>query len=643
MAKPPAKYVPLAPQVYAYLHDVAGPSLKKNLWDQPLAGLGNAVIHPIQTAQGLGGLAAAIDSRYLQGIIRANRLQINPAEVARTEAPLHALANQIEAPFTSVDPATRTRHFSTSALQHTLATDPGVLAADAAPFVSGLGALAEGAGLARTAKFLKVVGDVTNPLIGGPKVALKLAKKVTGGAGNAGVHALSGLSRQSPTLVQAAVDAGRSPAGRSAYAAAQQTGDAQTLANKIAAAVKAYKADGIAKLNAGKNAVSGLPVDMGPVNSALADLNADAAKGAGDVLWPEAKREALAKVNAAFAKINADPALQTVEHLDNVKGDLWDLGFPGHGPAADIAKTMGDAVNTSIKAASPEYASLMEASQAGQQVAKSLVADTGGNAKSVASAVAKTLKSLNTPAGGNLLDTLVKYDPSIGPSLAGYASKQVIPTAIAGMQDAGLIGGVGAAATAMHNPLATLIAAPPVLMSSPRVALGAANLAGRVGSALEPLSDAARAAAPALGAAAYPAVAAAGVAQRIEHPEHPDLVEGTVPVPGLAAKPAMSEDAASAGDHDTSVPVSGDIPLPDLAARPTMQDDTQPDPSAQAAGGRITRAAGGQVGMTHEQLVNYLMTRAKQAKRATDNTTKPLLNAPDEAIVKALDVAQQAI
>ena len=180
-------------------------------------------------------------------------------------------------------------------------------------------------------------------------------------------------------------------------------------------------------------------------------------------------------------------------------------------------------------------------------------------------------------------------------------------------------------------------------LSSPRVALGAANLAGRVGSALEPLSDAARAAAPALGAAAYPAAAAAGVAQRTEHPEHPDLVEDTVPVPDLAAKPAMSEDAASAGDHDTSVPVSGDIPLPDFATRPTAQDDTQPDPSAQAAGGRITRAAGGQVGMTHEQLVNHLMTRAKQAKRATDNTTKPLLNAPDEAIVKALDVAQQAI
>ena len=37
------------------------------------------------------------------------------------------------------------------------------------------------------------------------------------------------------------------------------------------------------------------------------------------------------------------------------------------------------------------------------------------------------------------------------------------------------------------------------------------------------------------------------------------------------------------------------------------------------------------------------MNKAKHAKKATDSVTKPLLNAPDEAIVKALDVAQQAI
>ena len=657
MAKPPAKYVPLAPQVYAYLHDVAGPSLKKNLWDQPLAGLGNAAIHPIQTAQGLGGLAAAIDSRYLQGIIRANRLQINPAEVARTEAPLHALANQIEAPFTSVDPATRTRHFSTSALQHTLATDPGVLAADAAPFVPGLGELAEGAGLARTAKVLKVAGDVANPLVGGSKIALKIAKKVTGGAGNAGVHVLSGLSRQSPTLVQAAVDAGRSPAGRAAYATAQQTGDAQGLAKKLSDAISANRASQIAALDAGKNAVSGLPVDMGPVNSALEKINSDAAMGAGTTLWSPARKDVLSRINDAIAKINADPSLQTVKHLGNVKDDLWKLKFEGGGAAADMAGEMGNGVSSALRSTAgggDAYANLMDASQLGQEEVRGLIADTGGKAKSSAASVAKTLRSIGTPAGGNLLDNLSTYDPTIGPSLAGYTSKQLLPNGMATIQDIGaaLLAG---RASLMHHPIMAAAGAPFMALSSPRVALGTAKLAGQVGAFTKPVLDAVgsaaapvldavgSAAAPVLGGAApYVAARGAGLAQEAEHPEHPDLVEDTVYLPDLAAKPAMSEEAASAGDHDTSVPVSEDIPLPDLAARPTMQDDTQPDPSAQAAGGRIMRASGGSVGSVGP-LVDALMSRAKSAKRATDATTKPLLNAPDGAIVHALGVAQEAI
>jgi hypothetical protein len=66
--------------------------------------------------------------------------------------------------------------------------------------------------------------------------------------------------------------------------------------------------------------------------------------------------------------------------------------------------------------------------------------------------------------------------------------------------------------------------------------------------------------------------------------------------------------------------------------------------SSHAAGGRIQRARGGKVDLgAQERLVNKLMNMAKSAKKATDATTEPLLNAPDEAIVKALDVAQQAI
>lgn len=58
---------------------------------------------------------------------------------------------------------------------------------------------------------------------------------------------------------------------------------------------------------------------------------------------------------------------------------------------------------------------------------------------------------------------------------------------------------------------------------------------------------------------------------------------------------------------------------------------------------RLTRKTGGRVGGNVDSLVDDLMGKFRKAKKETDKTTEPLLNAPDEHIVKALDVAQQAI
>jgi hypothetical protein len=66
------------------------------------------------------------------------------------------------------------------------------------------------------------------------------------------------------------------------------------------------------------------------------------------------------------------------------------------------------------------------------------------------------------------------------------------------------------------------------------------------------------------------------------------------------------------------------------------------DVNQQANGGRIMRASGGRTD-NHERLVNRLIEMAAQAKKVTDKTTEPLLNAPDEHIVKALAVANKAI
>jgi hypothetical protein len=60
--------------------------------------------------------------------------------------------------------------------------------------------------------------------------------------------------------------------------------------------------------------------------------------------------------------------------------------------------------------------------------------------------------------------------------------------------------------------------------------------------------------------------------------------------------------------------------------------------------GRVKRASGGKVNSNKKQmLVKRLMDLAEKAKKEVSKNTEPLLNAPDEAIVKALHVANQAI
>jgi hypothetical protein len=60
---------------------------------------------------------------------------------------------------------------------------------------------------------------------------------------------------------------------------------------------------------------------------------------------------------------------------------------------------------------------------------------------------------------------------------------------------------------------------------------------------------------------------------------------------------------------------------------------------------RPQRASGGKVSENdiHEQLVGRLMSLAEKAKKTTQKSTEPLLNAPDEAIVHALKVADNVI
>ena len=71
-----------------------------------------------------------------------------------------------------------------------------------------------------------------------------------------------------------------------------------------------------------------------------------------------------------------------------------------------------------------------------------------------------------------------------------------------------------------------------------------------------------------------------------------------------------------------------------------LQTDHQPE--ANASGGRTERASGGRI-MDHDAEADRLVRAADMAKNGVNKTTEKLLDVPDEAIIKALDVAQQAI
>lgn len=111
-------------------------------------------------------------------------------------------------------------------------------------------------------------------------------------------------------------------------------------------------------------------------------------------------------------------------------------------------------------------------------------------------------------------------------------------------------------------------------------------------------------------------------------------------------------DAMKVLNADPSAPVEKLLSEPVIAAnRRLLAGKTAGDVQAEmermmtgaATGGRIERASGGKVAHSVDGLVDELMGKFRKAKKETDKTTEPLLEAPDEHIVKALDVAQQAI
>ncbi len=63
---------------------------------------------------------------------------------------------------------------------------------------------------------------------------------------------------------------------------------------------------------------------------------------------------------------------------------------------------------------------------------------------------------------------------------------------------------------------------------------------------------------------------------------------------------------------------------------------------AQASGGRVGYRSGGRI-LDHGSKADALVRAAEAARKTISGTTEPLLDLPDEHVVKALAVAGEAI
>lgn len=127
----------------------------------------------------------------------------------------------------------------------------------------------------------------------------------------------------------------------------------------------------------------------------------------------------------------------------------------------------------------------------------------------------------------------------------------------------------------------------------------------------------------------------------------------TIGAPGLVVGPALESATEKIGDLTAKRAALKGAPntssLPTRAAKSVVKRLVSPvglaaahyKDVAQKENDKITRASGGRV--DDDALVQRLINRWKAAKKHTDSTTKPLLDVPDAAIVRALDIAQEHI
>lgn len=637
----------------------------------------DAVMHPIKTATAIGDIGKGAASQ----VAGAFGEKQDPSEKAHNEALISALENHYKQQYGSV-----------KGFKKAVATDPVSIAMDASTVLGGAGAGAEAAGLAKTAGVLGKTASAVDPVANAVRIA-KIPAKIVAPVARQASAITTGIPASAMELATK-VGAHPDPAVRAAYkkfvTGAGTATDFQQAAQSAVAKIRGDMSDAyLAK----KGPMAQTPVDFGNTRKALADAYTKAQMGSRVGKVPKASMDALDEARQMVDDVANDPARNTIEHADALKQQLWDLKDHHKEVADNYLNGVYHGVRDDLISSDPEYASLMEKYQVARQNINDLTKTLGTGKNTAASTtLLKNLRALKTGTGENLLSQVMDKDPTIGAMLAGDA---LHPWHAGGRSAIEALLAAPAAGAIFSHPLAAAVSIPASLASSsPRLA-GAANYGAGAASRL------------AEGAAMSPAMKAVYYGGRGEQENGEDApapadmdtakkAVASVESDGSGGYSAMGPVVRHGGISDRALGkyqvMQSNVPKwtqAVLGRRMTSQEFLA-DPDAQEKvfegvfGGYLKKygnmrdalsawhsgvplsqaiaenrhdqnmstsqyvkkagfARGGATGNSHEQLVERLMKLAKAAKKGESESTESLLSMPDDAVAKALEVAQAAI
>lgn len=597
----PAGYNPLLEEAETP-HPVARPSAEiqpdlawsdvlsqagENAWPSAKAaakGIVEPFLSPIETGKGLYEIGKGLTSKAAGAF-----MDQDPAKKEENERAVNAIGKFYA-----------DRYGSVSGLKNAIAKDPAGVLMDASMALTGGGSLAARAPgvIGKAGEVARLAGRATDPINLAVKAAGTVAApalKATSKVANIPFSMASGVPRET---LDRAFTAGRQGSEGfrdmiSGQKPVSEVVDAahEAMSNLYDKRRSAYEA-GMQGMRTSQQVI-----DMTPILQTTANAYDNVMHGS-QIVHADAKTlldQINRKVSDWHAAAQQDPVLYSnITGLDKLKQAVGDIvaGAEPKSVAQRVGTQVYNSIKNEIKKVDPQYAKVMDqyadATNQLNQIRKTL---SMGNNATVDSTLRKLLLAQKQVDGhkGNLLSLLNKENPEIANMIAGHLLHPITPVGFRGGINSALMGltGYGAYSGAVHPAVAIAHGA----ASSPRVAGELNYLMGRTASG-------------------------AGL-------------------PAMATMPAMMGADINKAMQDTG------------PKRPERKYESPYFPGDEEEGFRpltIHRATGGKVGSEgYGQIAARLVRMVDQAKKAEDSNTKELLNEPDEAVVKALHVAQQAI